>query len=132
MRWCSWLRHCATSRDVWGLIPIASLEVFIDKILPDVRLIKHLKEMSTRNISWGKDSRCVRLTTLLSSRADCLEILEPQLSGTLRASPGLHRFALSVPLLLNSYIWVQWSAFITLHSPLSFITVLDPSAKVKL
>jgi hypothetical protein len=35
------------------LIPMASLEVFIDTILPALRLIKHLKEMSTRSISWG-------------------------------------------------------------------------------
>jgi len=32
-------------------------------------------EMSTRNISWGKGSRCVGLTILPPSCADCLEIL---------------------------------------------------------
>jgi len=37
-----------------------------------------LIEMSTRNISWGgKGGRCVELTTLLPSCADCLEIWEP-------------------------------------------------------
>jgi hypothetical protein len=35
-------------------------------------------EMSTRNISRGKDGRCVGLTTLPPSYADCLEIWEPQ------------------------------------------------------
>jgi hypothetical protein len=30
----------------------------------------------------GKDGRCVGLTTLPPSCADCLEILEPQPSGT--------------------------------------------------
>ena len=39
----------------------------------------------------SKDGRCVGLTTLPPSRADCLEIGEPQTSGTLRASPGLYR-----------------------------------------
>jgi hypothetical protein len=34
-----------------------------------------LTEMSTRNPSWGKDGRCVGLTTLPPSSADCLEIL---------------------------------------------------------
>jgi len=49
-----------------------------------------LTEMSTRNISWGgKGGWCVGLTTLPSSCADCLEIWEPQPSGTLRACPGL-------------------------------------------
>ena len=33
-----------------------------------------LTEMSTRNLSWGKDGRCVGLTTLPPSCADCLEI----------------------------------------------------------
>jgi hypothetical protein len=37
----------------------------------------------------GKDGRCVELTTLPPSCADCLEILEPQLPGTPRACPGL-------------------------------------------
>jgi hypothetical protein len=42
-------------------------------------LTQPLKEMSTRNISWGENG----------ANADCLEILEPQLSGTLRACSGL-------------------------------------------
>jgi len=37
----------------------------------------------------GKGGQCVGLTTLPPSRADCLEIWEPQPSGTLRACPGL-------------------------------------------
>jgi hypothetical protein len=32
MRWCSWLRHCATSRNVVGSIP--DLVIFIDIVLP--------------------------------------------------------------------------------------------------
>ena len=37
----------------------------------------------------GKRGRCVGLTTLPPSCADCLEILEPQPPGTLRACPGI-------------------------------------------
>ena len=37
----------------------------------------------------GKGGRCVGLTSLPASCADCLEILEPQPPGTLRACPGL-------------------------------------------
>jgi len=56
----------------------------------DLGLTQPLAEMSTRNISWaGKDGRCVGLTTLPPSRADCLEIWEPKPPGTLRACPGL-------------------------------------------
>ena len=37
----------------------------------------------------GKGTRCVGLTTLPLSCADCLEIWEPQPLGTRRACPGL-------------------------------------------
>ena len=37
----------------------------------------------------GKGCRCVGLTTLPPSCADCLVIWEPEASGTLRACPGL-------------------------------------------
>jgi hypothetical protein len=51
---------------------------------------KPLTEMSTRNISWGgKGGRCVGLTTLPPSCADCREIWEPQPPRTLRACNGI-------------------------------------------
>jgi len=37
----------------------------------------------------GKGARCVGLTTLPPSRANCLEIWEPQTPGTLTACQGL-------------------------------------------
>jgi len=37
----------------------------------------------------GKGGRCVGLTTLPPSSADCLEICEPHPPGTIRACPGL-------------------------------------------
>ena len=56
-------------------------------------LTQTLTEMSTGDISWGggKGVRCVVLTTLPPSCADCLEIWEPQLHrhGALGACPGL-------------------------------------------
>ena len=48
-------------------------------------LTQPVTEMSTRNISWGVKGRCVVLTNLESSCADCLEIWEPQPPGTPRA-----------------------------------------------
>jgi hypothetical protein len=75
------------------------LEFFID-IIRTIALgsTKPLREMSTRVISWGgKGGRCVGLTTLPPSPADCLEIWEPQLPGTLGACPEF--IAVVVPLL---------------------------------
>jgi len=44
-------------------------------------------DFSTRNVSWGsKGDRCVGLTTLPPSCADCLEILEPQTNATIRVT----------------------------------------------
>ena len=62
---------------------MVSLEFFIHIILrgPTMALgsSQPLTEMSTRNISWGgKGGRCLGLTTLPPSCADCLEIWEPQ------------------------------------------------------
>jgi hypothetical protein len=44
---------------------------------------------------WGKDDRCVGLRTLLTSCADCLEMLDPQPPGTLRACPNPYRDCLA-------------------------------------
>jgi len=38
---------------------------------------------------WSKDGRCVGLTTLPPSCADCLEVWEPQTSANFRARLGL-------------------------------------------
>jgi hypothetical protein len=94
-RWRSWLRHYATSRKVAVSIPDGVSGIF-QSLNPSGRTTavgstQPLTEMSTRNPSWGKDGRCVGLTNLPLSCADCLEILEPQPPGTSRASPGLYR-----------------------------------------
>jgi hypothetical protein len=68
-QWRSWLRDCATGRKAAGSIPDPS-----DRNMA-VASPQPLKETSSRSISWeGKDGRCVGLTNLLPSYADCLEI----------------------------------------------------------
>jgi len=53
-------------------------------------LTQPLTEMSYQEyFLGGKGSRCVGLTTLPLSCAECLEIWAPQPAGTLRACPGL-------------------------------------------
>jgi len=73
--------------------PMVSLEFFFDITLPP-HYGPGVDSASNRNeyqeYSLGrKGGRCVGLTTLPLSCADCLEIWEPQPPGTLRACPGL-------------------------------------------
>jgi hypothetical protein len=84
-----WLRHWATNRKVVGSIPDGVIGIFHSGHTMALGSTQPLTEMSTRNISWGKGRRCVALTTLLTSCADCLEIWEPQPLGNLRACQGL-------------------------------------------
>ena len=94
-RWRSCLRYSATSRKVAGSFPDGVTGIFHwhNPSIPTMALglTQPPTEMSTSNISLGgggKGGRCVGLTTLPPSCADCHEIWEPQRSGTLRACPG--------------------------------------------
>jgi len=76
-----------------------------------------LKEKSSRNISLGgggKGGRCVRLTSLPPSCADCLEIWEPQPPGT---QQEIYVQLNSVLLLRNLYAgcarWSYYSLLLT-------------------
>ena len=56
-QWCSWLRHCATSQKVVGLISDGVIEIF-HWHNPSVHPMAlgstpPLREMSTNNMSWG-------------------------------------------------------------------------------
>jgi hypothetical protein len=64
-------------------------------------LTQPLTEMSTRNILGGTGDRCLVLTILPPSCADCNEIWEPQLHGTLRACTGLYRVCFTFTLYNN-------------------------------
>ena len=71
MGWRSWLRHCATSWKVAGLIPDGVVGIFHwhnpSSHTMALGLTQPLTEMSTRNISWGKGGRCVGLTDYLAT-----------------------------------------------------------------
>jgi len=94
-RWRNWLRHCATSRKVAGSIPDGVIGIFRWRN-PSGRIgglgsTQPTTEISTRNISRGKGGRCLGLANLPPSCADCLEVWEPQPTGTVGVSPGLYR-----------------------------------------
>jgi hypothetical protein len=88
-RWRSWLRHCATSRKFADSIPNYVIEIFHwhnhSGRTMALGLTQSLPEISTKN----KDGRYIGLTTLPPSCADCLEIWESQLPGTLWVCPDL-------------------------------------------
>jgi hypothetical protein len=73
--------------------PMVSLEFFIDIILPTALCPLGQISLSQKWVPGifpgSKCGRCVELTTLPPSCADCLEIREPQPPGTLRACPDL-------------------------------------------
>jgi hypothetical protein len=73
--------------------PMVSLEFFIGIILPAAIWRWGWLSLEQKWVPGmffgGKGGRCVGLTTLPPSCADCLEIWEPQPSGTLRACQGL-------------------------------------------
>jgi hypothetical protein len=53
---------------------------------------------------WGKGDRCVGLTNLPPSCADCLEILHPQPAGNFRACTGLCRDCFNFYCLFDSHV----------------------------
>ena len=121
-RWRSRLRHCATSRKTVGSIPDSVTGIFRWQN-PSGRTMflgspQPLTEMSTMG---DKGGRCVGLTTLPPSCADCHEIWEPEPPGSLRACTGidLHlpddgsvRFEAGRSLMfLNVPLWNKWQLF---------------------
>ena len=69
------------------LVPNGAIGIFFAVILGSNQ---SLKEMSTRNISWGdKGGGCIGLTHLPLSCVVRLHFLEPKLPGNLRACTGL-------------------------------------------
>jgi len=101
-RWRSWLRHCATSRKVASSIPDGVIGFFYWHN-PSERTMalgstQPLKEMSTRNVSWGW-RRPVR-------RADNLTTFMCRLSWNLGASTSWNPQALSRPVMGLLYLYL--------------------------
>jgi hypothetical protein len=80
----------ATNRQVAGSIPdgVSGIFHWHNPVGPGVDSASNGNEYQEYFLG-GKRGRCVGLTTLPPSSADCLEIWEPQPPGTLWTSPGL-------------------------------------------
>ena len=85
--WRSWFRHCSTSREVAGSIPDGVIGIFIVIILPAALWLWGrlgiFQKWVPAIFPGSEGGRCVRLTTLPPSCADCLKIWELQPPGTL-------------------------------------------------
>jgi hypothetical protein len=95
--------YCTRWRSGWGTtlqtgrsrvrFPMVSLDFFIDIIFPSALWpwgrLSLLQKRVPGIFPGGKGGRCVGLTILPLSSADCLKIWEPQPPGTLRACQGL-------------------------------------------
>jgi hypothetical protein len=77
--WRSLLRHCATRRKVAGWIPEFVIGRGVDST-------SNRNEYQEYSLGY-KSGRCVGLTALPPSCADCHVIWEPQPPGSLRACP---------------------------------------------
>jgi len=96
-RWCSWLRHCATSQRVVGLIPDGVIGIFHwhnpSGCTMALGLTQPLTEMSTRNISWGVKAanaygwQPYYLQVPIVLKSGSLKLLEP--SGPAQACNGI-------------------------------------------
>jgi hypothetical protein len=95
-QWCSWLRHCATSRKVMGSIPDGVTGIF--HLHPSgctiaLGLTQPQTEMSTRNNSWGLKAagayswQPCHLHVLTVSKSGSLNLLEPY--GPVQACNGI-------------------------------------------
>ena len=85
---------CATNRKVAGSIPAGVIGIFHWHKILSIALwpwgwLSLLQKWVPEILPWGKGGRWVGLKTVPSSCADCLEIWEPQIPGTLRVCPGL-------------------------------------------
>ena len=67
-------------------------------------LTQPLTEMIISRISWGEGGRCVRLTNLPHSCADCLETWKLQPPGNLILCPDLYRICFTVILSLLIFL----------------------------
>jgi hypothetical protein len=109
--WRSWLRHCAASRKVAGLIGVNAISWHIP--WPRSRLSlqqKWIPEIFTG----GKGGRCVGVTTLPPSCAECHEIWELQPPGTLKACAGLYRDFITLPCDYHKPSATGWNPLVTL------------------
>jgi hypothetical protein len=75
-------------------------------VLESILLLTEEYQEYFRGAGGSKGDRCVGLTTLPPSCADCLEILEPQSAGILRACTGIGRLV-SLMIITAGYYYAR-------------------------
>jgi hypothetical protein len=137
-RWCSWLRHCATSRKVAVSIPEGITGIFhwhnSSARITFLGSTQPLREMTIRNISWrgGGGRRPVRRADKrVTFFAGCHEIWKPQPPGTLRASPSLCSdwftfTSLGYDIMSANYDWMNAESFKSHHLSDACLSNMQP------
>jgi len=72
-----------------------------------LRLTQPLTNENQENFLGGKGGRCIGLTTLPPSCANCLEIWEPQRFGNLMPCPGVYRDWKKITLIIDVDAWTS-------------------------
>jgi hypothetical protein len=104
MLWSSWLRRCATSREVAGSFPHNVMTLWHHDPGTGSASKRHENQ---EYLLESKCGRCVRLTTLPHSCTDCNEIWDPQTPGTLRACTGLYRDYFNFTFVSTYILYIQ-------------------------
>jgi hypothetical protein len=81
-----------------GVFGIFHWQVFRPHYGSGVDSASNSKECQEYFLEGGKGGRCVGLTILLPSCADCLEIWEPQTLGIIMTCPDLYRYCFTFKL----------------------------------
>ena len=101
-RWCSWLRHCATSQKVAGSIPSGVIGII------------HWHNPSSRTVAWGSTQPLTEMSTRNAAggwkwpmhRADNLTTFMCRLSWYLQVSNSWNPQVLSRPVQASLYMYV--------------------------
>jgi hypothetical protein len=116
-RWHSWLRHCAKSRMVAGSIPDGVIGSGVDSASNGNEYEEYFLG--------SKGGRCVELTILPPSCADCLEIVRTSTSWRSRACPCLYSDAVYYGICISNLASIMANEISWMMMTISIVTSIN-------